>query len=212
MCKPDDCFECRSICEFRGKLDQPEFRIAALEAELREREAECERLRGEDAGADTNIRELWARVQSAEAALAAAREEIERLRENQCEVCDCEHVRMLDVQMTAMLTIAALVSPNEPDKVRDVAMAYAAELHSHIDERGNISDSNFAERKEALDAEYRAIMEDSKSELAALRSRADDAGRVERARKAFPSGRIPDEWSIDEVIEAVLAAADGEVK
>jgi hypothetical protein len=37
-----------------------------------------------------------------------------------------------------------------------------------------------------------------------------DEARVKRGMKAFPCGDVPDEWNIRDVVEAVLAAADGE--
>lgn len=234
-------------------------------------EAECERLRGEDAGADTNIRELWARVQSAESALAAAREENERLRvemEQHMQVAASRCSRLLDTEAALeaareqgdalarfgdekLVEIDALRSRAESaeaalaavlEKIPTVEKANMGEFMGHpfsywlaleelvarnmmdhgsmIGEIVNLRVELAAARDELesltsggwsneIAVRDKTIM-DLRLELAALRSRVDDAGRVERVRIVIH------DWSfkrgpIDERLfaRAVLAAADG---
>jgi hypothetical protein len=134
-------------------------RIAALESALAERERECDRLRGELAGSDVNVRELWARAEAAESALAAARD---------------------DHRTWPTATSGCRAEPHMV----------------------------------------------SESELAALRSRADDEGPVERVARLLPAlqwgehsemcdweakaEEDRDVWRYE--ARKLLAAADGEVK
>lgn len=115
------------------------------------------------------------------AALAAAREENERLK-----------------------TLAS-DEANDTDELRDAIDEF---LPDYVLDDGTDEPANHVETIEYAGDEIRRLTR----ELAALRSRADDDGRVERAVKAIEKyyEETPDEDHSDESLaRAVLAAADG---
>jgi hypothetical protein len=270
MCKPDDCFECRSICEFRGKLDQPEFRIAELEAECgrlwklvedekvhkgnccydNERRAEaaeaklseCDRVYREGHSTPCTLGPLcpYCHIEHIEAALEAAREqgdalarfgdeklvEIDALR-SRAESAEAALAAVLEkiptVEKANMgefmghpfsywLALEELVARNMMDHGSMIGeiVNLRVELAAARDELESLTSGGWSNEIAVRD---KTIM-DLRLELAALRSRADDAGRVERVIAILRDrdGAVMDygeEYDYREVARAVLAAADG---
>jgi hypothetical protein len=207
---PAEAIGREAVCLYEDhphRCDSRAARISQLEAQLGEREAECvahdemngvlAAILGNDDTLDEVAFRMLTRAESAEAALAAAREENERLRvemEQHMQVAASRCSRLLDTE-------AALAAAREENERHRAEFLWPAD-------DGSIEAIGY-EFANAKTEEYRHEMWNTL--LAALKSRSDDAGRVERVRETlalmYPAW---DSRVVDRTARSVLAAADRE--